>query len=218
MEDFRALLVKEDWWLLPGLLLVPFMVLEMCGNCGWGDWTGVLGLGRQEEVEGSPPAGLLALSLPESLSSSPLLLRPSRWWPIFILLQVGRTRYLRGSGPFCKARDPSEPRAPPRHAAACHNRVTVLQTESLPVSRCRCRQCPSACSSPSGAPPRTSRRSAGRCSPASACGSVLKAASERSKAPGPAARNWEFAHLLNRLIKPFTPRYLQRGQTLHEVL
>lgn len=60
MEDFRALLVKEDWWLLPGLLLVPFMVLEMCGNCGWGDWTGVLGLGRQEEVEGSPPAGLLA--------------------------------------------------------------------------------------------------------------------------------------------------------------
>lgn len=29
IDVFRALLVKEDWWLLLGLLLVPFMVLEM---------------------------------------------------------------------------------------------------------------------------------------------------------------------------------------------
>jgi len=79
IDVFRALLVKEDWWLLLGLLLVPFMVLEMWGNWGCGDWTGVLGLGKQEEVEGMPPAGLLALSLPESLSSSPLLFKPSLW-------------------------------------------------------------------------------------------------------------------------------------------
>lgn len=32
IDVFRALLVKEDWWLLLGLLLVPFMVLEMWGN------------------------------------------------------------------------------------------------------------------------------------------------------------------------------------------
>lgn len=35
------------------------------------------GLGKQEEVEGIPPAGLLALSLPESLSSSPAFVSPS---------------------------------------------------------------------------------------------------------------------------------------------
>lgn len=29
IEDFRGLLAKEDWWLPLGLLLVPFIVLEM---------------------------------------------------------------------------------------------------------------------------------------------------------------------------------------------
>lgn len=102
IDDFRGLLAKEDWWFPLGLLLVPFIVLEMWGNCGWGDCTGVLGLGKQEEVEGIPPAGLLALSLPESLSSSPVFGSPSLWWLIFILLQVGRTLYFKGSGPFYK--------------------------------------------------------------------------------------------------------------------
>lgn len=29
IDDFRGLLAKEDWWFPLGLLLVPFIVLEM---------------------------------------------------------------------------------------------------------------------------------------------------------------------------------------------
>ena len=78
MEALRALLVKDEWWLLLGLPPVPFIVLEIWGNWGCGDCTGVLGLSKQDEVEAVPPAGLLAFSLPESLSRSPLLFKPSR--------------------------------------------------------------------------------------------------------------------------------------------
>lgn len=103
MDVFRVLLVKEAWWLPPELPLVPFIVLEMWGNWGWGDCTRVPGLSMQDDVEGTPPVGLPAFSLPESLSRSPLLCKPSRCWPlIFILLQVCRTRYCKGRGPFCQ--------------------------------------------------------------------------------------------------------------------
>lgn len=62
----------------------------------------VVGLERGEEVDGppAPPAGLLALSLAESLSERAALLGPSEGWAIFIFLQLGRTRYCRGRGPF----------------------------------------------------------------------------------------------------------------------
>lgn len=59
----------------------------------------MLGLGSGEEVDGTP-AGLLALSLAESLSERFVLFTPSCGWAIFIFLQLGRTRYFRGSGPF----------------------------------------------------------------------------------------------------------------------
>lgn len=59
----------------------------------------MLGLGSGEEVDGTP-AGLLALSLAESLSERFVLFTPSCGWVIFIFLQLGRTRYFRGSGPF----------------------------------------------------------------------------------------------------------------------
>lgn len=63
------------------------------------DWTGVLGLGSGEDVDGAP-AGLLAWSLAESLSERLALLKPSCACVIFIFLQLGRTRYFKGSGPF----------------------------------------------------------------------------------------------------------------------
>lgn len=59
----------------------------------------MLGLGSGEEVDGTP-AGLLALSLAESLSERFVLFTPSCGGVIFIFLQLGRTRYFRGSGPF----------------------------------------------------------------------------------------------------------------------
>lgn len=100
-DIFLALLMKGFWWLELGVELVPLMVVEMWGNWGWGDWIGVLGFGMQAEVEGTPPAGLPALSLPESLSRSPLMLfNLSAGWPIFIRLQLGLTRYFNGRGPF----------------------------------------------------------------------------------------------------------------------
>lgn len=82
---------------------VPFT--GPCGSCACGDWAGVPGLGSDEEadVDGAP-AGLPALSLAESLSG------PDLWawfwpsccaWLTFIFLQLGRTRYFRGRGPFC---------------------------------------------------------------------------------------------------------------------
>ena len=61
-----------------------------------------LGLGRGEEVEGAPAAGLLALSLAESLSDCAAQLGPSGGWLIFIFLQLGRTRYFSGRGPFLR--------------------------------------------------------------------------------------------------------------------
>lgn len=59
----------------------------------------MLGLGSGEEVDGTP-AGLLAFSLAESLSERFVLFTPSCGCAIFIFLQLGRTRYFRGSGPF----------------------------------------------------------------------------------------------------------------------
>lgn len=74
-----------------------------CGSCACGDWAGVPGLGSDEDVDvDGAPAGLPALSLAESLSGPDLLL----FWPsccacvTFIFLQLGRTRYFRGRGPF----------------------------------------------------------------------------------------------------------------------
>lgn len=63
-------------------------------------WQGVEGLGRDEEVEGTG-AGLLALSLAESPSEFVARLGPCRLLGRLNrnLLQVGCTRYLRGSGP-----------------------------------------------------------------------------------------------------------------------
>lgn len=54
----------------------PLTGLEMWGKCGCGDCTGVPGLGKEEEVEGTA-AGLQALSLAESLSAD----RPVLFWP-----------------------------------------------------------------------------------------------------------------------------------------
>lgn len=135
-EAFRALLEKEGWWLLPGLPPpVPLMALEMCGNCGCGDWTEAAGLSRHlEEVDGAAPAGLLALSLPESLSSSPLWFKPSRGWPpSFILLHVGRTRYFKGRGPFCRRKEPKD-RPVKRHSrpAAFHPRPLPARPPARP--------------------------------------------------------------------------------------
>lgn len=82
---------------------VPFTLLGPCGSCGCGDWAGVPGLGSDEDVDGAP-VGLPALSLAESLSGPDLLALfwPSCWaWLTFIFLQLGRTRYFSGNGPFC---------------------------------------------------------------------------------------------------------------------
>lgn len=62
------------------------------------------GLGSEEDVEGAP-AGLPALSLAESLSGPDLLVLfwPSCCaWLTFIFLQLGRTLYFSGKGPFYK--------------------------------------------------------------------------------------------------------------------
>lgn len=78
---------------------VPFTLL---GAGGWGDCAGVPGLGSDDDVEGAP-AGLPALSLAESLSRPDLLVLfwPSCCaWLTFIFLQLGRTLYFRGRGPF----------------------------------------------------------------------------------------------------------------------
>lgn len=97
-DGFRGLfLLNGIWWLV---LEDPFIVVDIWGKCEWGDCPGVQGLGSDEDVDGAA-AGLLALSLPESLSKSPLVLfTPSCWIPILILLHVCLTRYFRGSGPF----------------------------------------------------------------------------------------------------------------------
>lgn len=154
MDAFRVLLVKEAWWLPLGLPLVPFIVLEMWGNWGWGDCTGVLGLSTQDDVEGVPPMGLPAFSLPESLSRSPLLCKPSRCWPpIFILLQVCRTRYFKGRGPFCQRKSERKPLLeslflfPTPLAQLVQNLEGLLMY--LPFSKCKCMLCPLVCSSPS---------------------------------------------------------------------
>lgn len=107
-ETFRGLLALLNW--VKGRLGVgeaavgvPLTLLGPCGSCGCGDWAGVPGLGRDEDVDGAP-AGLPALSLAESLSGPdlPALFCPSCCaWLTFIFLQFGRTRYLRGNGPFC---------------------------------------------------------------------------------------------------------------------
>ncbi len=95
---FRTLLPNVNCRL--GLVIVvPLIGLEIWVRWGCEGWTSVLGLGSGEEVDGTP-AGLLALSLAESLSERFVLFTPSCGWVIFIFLQLGRTRYFRGSGPF----------------------------------------------------------------------------------------------------------------------
>lgn len=49
------------------MLVLP----KPCGICGCGDWAGVPGLGKEDEVDAAP-AGLPALSLAESLSGPDL--------------------------------------------------------------------------------------------------------------------------------------------------
>lgn len=111
-ETFRGLLPLPHW--VNGRLGVggaavgvPLTLLGpcgSCGSCGWGDCAGVPGLGSDEDVDGAP-AGLPALSLAESLSGPDLL---ALFWPsccswlTFIFLQLGLTRYFKGSGPFCR--------------------------------------------------------------------------------------------------------------------
>lgn len=78
---------------------VPFTLV---GPCGWGDCAGVPGLGSDDDVDGAL-AGLPALSLAESLSGPDLLMLflPSCCALLtFIFLQLGRTRYFSGNGPF----------------------------------------------------------------------------------------------------------------------
>lgn len=83
---------------------VPLTLMGPWGSCGCGDCAGVPGLGSDEDVDGAP-AGLPALSLAESLSGPDLL---ALFWPsccawlTFIFLQLGRTLYLSGNGPFCE--------------------------------------------------------------------------------------------------------------------
>lgn len=81
---------------------VPLTLVGTWGSCGCGDWAGVPGLGSDDDVDGAP-AGLPALSLAESLSGPDLLVLfwPSCCaWLTFIFLQLGRTRYFSGKGPF----------------------------------------------------------------------------------------------------------------------
>lgn len=88
---------------LPGVVGAAAGVpLTLLGAGGWGDWAGVTGLGSDDDAEGAP-AGLPALSLAESLSTPDrlVLFRPScSAWLTFIFLQLGRTLYFSGSGPF----------------------------------------------------------------------------------------------------------------------
>lgn len=82
---------------------VPLTLLGPWGSCGCGDRAGVPGLGSEEDVDGAP-TGLPALSLAESLSGPDrlVLFWPSCAWLTFIFLQLGRTRYFSGKGPFYK--------------------------------------------------------------------------------------------------------------------
>lgn len=90
--------------------------VEVYEGPDWPDWRAVLGLASKEElvvvvvvvvVVRSRAAGLQGLSLPESLSTSgrlPVLPPHSSSLGLLslIFLQLGRTRYFRGSGPFWK--------------------------------------------------------------------------------------------------------------------
>lgn len=100
-EALQALL-KGAWPFGPTLAETPLSV-EIWGKLGCEGWTGVLGLGREEDVEGAAAAGLFGLSLLESLSVSGLLppVTSSLGLLNFIFLQPGRTLYFNGRGPFC---------------------------------------------------------------------------------------------------------------------
>lgn len=74
-EAFRGLFPKRNGLVGAGAEVeAPLTGLEMWRKCG--DCTGVPGLGKEEEVAGTP-AGLQALSLAESLSAD----RPVLFWP-----------------------------------------------------------------------------------------------------------------------------------------
>ena len=116
-EDLQDLLFMGGCLFVgPELLVVVVVVVEegrplmveMCERPEQADWTAALGMGGEEQLEGSMVAGLLGLSLPESVSTSgrlsalPLLSSSSRGPLSFIFLQLGRTLYFRGRGPFWK--------------------------------------------------------------------------------------------------------------------
>ena len=106
-DIFRDLMLNGygRLWARGVKLGAPFWLLGALGvNCGCGDCAGVLGLGNDEDVEGTP-AGLLALSLAKSLSGPdrPVLFGASGCVGLsFIFLQLGLTRYFKGNGPFFK--------------------------------------------------------------------------------------------------------------------
>lgn len=101
-EVLQTLLLKGVWPLWPTLAETPLMV-EMWGKLGCVDWTGVFGLGIEDDVDGAATIlGLFGLSLLESLSVSGLLPPLISFLGLLnlIFLQPGRTLYFKGNGPF----------------------------------------------------------------------------------------------------------------------